>query len=217
MGRLLAPTLALAAITPFASAISLEDADGNKLGFGIRLQNRVDWNGGINDVAGDPITDNEDVDTLDLYVRRVRLYLKGKAEWGQKFNLTFSADDLGNAENGKGKNDSPKVRYAWVAQEFKTESGKHTIKVGLQKPYLARAESLSSSKRMTTTAATGVADIAADYVASRDMGITYGYKSKVFGVYANLMEPSANDIEARDWQVSVRVETSLSEDASMKN
>jgi hypothetical protein len=197
-----------------ASAISLSDADGNKLGFGIRLQNRIDFNQGINDSAGDPITDQAGVDTVDFYLRRVRLYMKGQAEWGQKFNLTLSADNLGNSTKS-GKNDTPRVRYAWVAQEFKTDAGKHIVKVGLQKPYFMRSYNVSSSKLMTTS--TSVVDTLADKkVASRDLGISYAYKSNIFAVHAHLTDPSANDQGNRDWQVGLRVETSLSEDTAVK-
>ena len=40
-----------------------------------------------------------------------------------------------------------------------------------------RSESVSSSKRMTTTAPVA-AELAAGIVAGRDMALTYGYKSK---------------------------------------
>ena len=214
MPRLLIPTLATMAMVPLASAISLEDPDGNKLGFGIRLQNRVDFNQGINDSNGDSITDQADVDTVDFYLRRVRLYMKGQAEWGQKFNLTLSADNLGNATKD-GKNATPQVRYAWVGQEFKTDGGKHIVKFGLQKPYFMRSYNVSSSKLMTT--ATAVVDRLADkLVASRDLGISYAYKGKAFAVHAHVMDPSKNDQNNRDWQVGVRVETSLTEETAMK-
>jgi hypothetical protein len=217
MARTLVPALALAAITPFASAITLEDADGNSLGFGIRLQNRIDFNQGINNSAGDPVTDTAGVNTVDFYLRRVRLYLKGKAEWGQKFQLALSADNLGRytGSGGNRRSSDPQVRYAWVAQEFKTDGGKHTIKLGLQKPYFMRSESLSSSKRMTTTTAVA-ADLAADHVAGRDMALTYGYKGSAFGVYVNLVDPSRSDSRNRDWQFSVRAETGLSADTTVK-
>ena len=222
MARTLVPTLALAALTPFASAVTLDDGEGNSLGFGIRLQNRIDFNQGINDSNGDPLTDQAGVDTVDFYLRRVRLYLKGKAEWGQKFQLALSADNLGRAGGGSSPVDSkkdrrgttPQVRYAWVGQEFKTESGKHTIKLGLQKPYFARSESLSSSKRMTTTTAI-VAELAADVVASRDLALTYGFKAKAWGVYVNLVDPSRGDARNRNWQLSARVETGLSEETTV--
>ena len=98
-GRYFSAVACLAA-TPLANAVTLGDDDGNSLGFGIRLQNRIDFNQGINDNQGNPVTDQAGVDTVDFYLRRVRLYMKGKAKWGQKFNLTMSADNLGKPSGG---------------------------------------------------------------------------------------------------------------------
>ena len=76
-------------IQPDLHAISLADDDGNSISFGVRLQSRLEFNQGVNDVNGDPATDQSGVDTIDLYLRRLRLYVKGRQPGSSHLCFTF--------------------------------------------------------------------------------------------------------------------------------
>ena len=175
-------------------------------GFGIRLQNRVEFNQGVKDADGNDATDQAGVDTTDFYLRRLRLYIKGSTAWRQKFMLAFRADGLGNArqaDSGDRRQATPTVYLASVTQKF--DAG-HSLTLGLQRPKFLRSEMVSSGKRLTTGAPQMSGKVPAA-VATRDLSLTYAYRGAAWHVDGSLIDPSFSDSRNQDWQVAVRLST----------
>ena len=91
--------------------------------FGIRLQSRVeianasDSDGNDHDIQEDATTD--DPQSINFFLPRARLYMKGKYGDGYKFQLTYMGDKIGR----KGANDRGDVgvRYATIGKEIKSD------------------------------------------------------------------------------------------------
>ncbi len=208
------PTLGLLAATAISAQAAVKVNDDVELKMSMRLQTRLelasakDASGADYDIwEGAATTNAQDV---NLMVRRARLYLKGKYQDNTKFNLTLMADEMA-ANEDRGDTDTH-VRYAWVSHSFKSGDIKSTVKAGIDKVRMASAEYDSSSRRLFATGRNPLAS----GVNSRGMGLAYELKAPLFKVNADYQEMEENGKDNNDVLFTVRVESSLSEEWTMK-
>ena len=98
--RVLVPTLAALAAIPTAQAFDVA-GDGWELSIEPRIQSHIEF-GATSDANGDD-TDPWNGGTTDnprdvnFFMRRARLYFKGKSDTGWGFSLAIDADHLGES------------------------------------------------------------------------------------------------------------------------
>lgn len=211
--RYTVPTLAALSALPLVSALEIADSDV-KIDLGMRLQSRVEF-ADASDAAGDDFDIYEGVTTEDpkdynFYLRRVRFTAKGSYKEDTRFNLTFSSDNIGQTPSTAS---AVAVRYAWVAQDFKSGDITHTLQFGLDKPKLVAGHYDSSSGHLFPSGRATTHDVEVD----RRIGLEYGLAAPILNAWLGIYEKdAANDDDRNDMQLSIRAETSLSEEWKTK-
>ena len=209
--RFLVPTLAALAAIPTASAFDIA-GEGWELSIEPRIQSRIEFasasdeNGDDYDIWERSATDNPQA--MNFYMRRARIYMKGKSEDGWKFNFTLSADNIGRSDDNGGA--SPAVRYAWVGKEIKADDMKHFISFGLDKHSSSLDKWDSSSKHLLPNG-----KLTDEFAGPRSIGIDYKLSHPLFSVAVGLAdeaEGASGDSENNDWYLYARVETGLKEE-----
>ena len=216
---ILLPTMAaLLAVPTTASAFELA-GDEWSLSFEPRIQSRIelasasDENGDDYDIWERSTTENPQA--ANFYLRRARLYMKGKHQDGWKFNITLSADNLGRGGDADGAD--PTVRYMWVGKDFKAEDMKHSVSFGLDKHSSSLDMWDSSSKYLLPNA-----KLVEQYGGPRSVGINYKLATPIFTIGAGIADEAegltfdGTDVDAgsnnNDWLFYARVETGLKEE-----
>ncbi len=209
----------LLALTPLAAWSAVEISDDVELKVSMRLQTRIEM-ASASDAAGNDFdiwepgsVSEDDVNQINMMIRRARLYLKGKYKDDLKFNLTFMADELG-ANDDKDPT-GVDVRYAWIAKEIKNGDLKHTVLFGLNKPWFVSADTDSSSKMLFATNRQ-----TAQYNHGRQVLLSYKVSSPMFTFGVNLSEDedaagTGTSTDNNDLEMSFRVETGFSEENTL--
>jgi hypothetical protein len=147
-----APAAPAATQQPIMSALKDNDL---KITIGGQLQARADWSKARTnaDLPYDVATGTQEKsDDLDLYMRRVRLYVKGSWQ-NYTFNLGFRADNADRATNqGTASNAGSRtfeIHNASVTRTFKTGDVSQGIQIGLDYPFFNSASFGNSSAQLT--------------------------------------------------------------------
>ncbi|TVR14112.1 MAG: hypothetical protein EA401_05220 [Planctomycetota bacterium] len=215
----LAALVAIGSSYTAPSAVASEIKTENlSVRFGVRLQSRIDIPAAVDNAAGDSVGLDggaEEYD-FDMYMRRIRLAIRGTYMEDTNYNLTLSADNLGR--NGDGdftetvrSNDrmDPTVRYAWVSHRIKSGDLTHTIKFGLDKPWFVSSDTDSSSRTLFPNGR----PLGGQFAGDRTVGLSYRLSAPMVNFGADIM-PARND--SRNLQITARAETSLQEEWKMR-
>ena len=211
---LVVPALAAMMAIPTTQALEISDEDAS-LKFGIRLQSRIEFaNAKTADDNDFDIQDGatEDPQSINFYVRRARLYMKGKYKGGWKYELTMFSDDIGDDGSNDASRSGVRVRYATVGKGFGSQvESKHSLTFGLQKAQLLSSHTDSSSRLLFFDAR--LANLLK--TEDRHLGLQYKASGSMFNAYARFSEAGGNS-DQNGYQLAFRVETGLTADMHLK-
>lgn len=213
--RFLVPTLAALAAVPAAQAFDIA-GDGWDLSIEPRIQTRIEFASATNandsadyDIWAEANTD--DPQAFNFYVRRARLYIKGKSDDGFFFGFTLRNDNIGRADAIDETNDNVEINDMFVGKEFESGDVSHSIQFGYDELGDAgpAAEVDSSSKLLFPNARLSV------FLGNKAVGFQYGMQTSMFGLTAALGEAESKDFgldDEADIYFAARVYTGLTED-----
>ena len=208
LSRFVVPSLAALALVPAAQAFEIDTGDAS-LSIEPRIQSRIEF-ASASDAAGNDYdiwdTTSTDPQSVNMYIRRARLYFKGKAFDNIKFEATLYADEIGAVQRRDGT--GVDFRYATVGWEQKTDDMKHYVRFGLQKQTAVAGDFDSSSKQLFPNGR-----LSASYAGPRSVGLAYFLTAPMFNLRVGLAdEPDSTPTDNNDWHFFARIATGLKED-----
>lgn len=196
---------------PQLAASEVEKGD-LKIKFGLRLQGRIESAFGVKNAANQnsdiaaPAVAQDDRQDVDFYFRRIRFNMGGSWKNDTFFYLNLRMDGLGQHTTGFGSESAnPSVHDAWVGHHIKTEGMTHTIRFGRQAQFFNGAALDSSARTLFPNGRPGSGH--------KNIGLAYKLTAPVFTAGLDVQN-SVGD--SREWVISARVETSLTEDMKMR-
>lgn len=219
---------------PQLAASEIEKGD-LKIKFGLRMQGRVEAAFGVTDSAGGkpdiaqnelavgyaPADDRQDV---DFYFRRIRFNMGGSWKNDTFFYLNLNMDNFGrHTSNAAGttfgtSNTAPVVHDAWVGHNIKSDGLTHTIRFGRQQQWFNMASVDGSGRTLFPNGRPGMGH--------KNIGLSYKLTAPLFSVGLDIQNAANETVtvggvtstiaDSREWVISARVESSLTEDMKMR-